>query len=156
MGANRTYLQKGNLKMSTMMEINGNALKNELLKRKVRLSVLSIELGYASHYLENCVLRNRIRSHIFRMICEKYDFDSKTINAISDSQNEIASVDENEIGLSVQIDGDKLRLVFSKNGNELHRATSIIKGDDDFAIAKAVSSAAFMIYKFAEQKKMEE
>lgn len=142
--------------MNNIVKIDGEKLINQLKNKGVNICALSSSIGYSRNYIfAACYFRtNKMRISALDAICNKCGIDRNEI--IVDDTQATVKAEQKGLHIDLQMNGSKLKLTLLNDGEEMYHANAIIQGDDDVSLTKAISSAAFMIYKLAEQKQMEE
>lgn len=123
------------------------------------LSQLSYEIGKSANYLSTCMCNGEMPEGTYRIFCQLHGV--KTDRFIPDPPKP-APVEQpkmvNQLDLpyttELKIFPDRVRFTIFYKGQPIYSAFSYIKGKTETDLMQAISYAAHMCYKLAEQKKL--
>ena len=126
--------------------------KKWLQEESFSASFVSRELGFCGNYLSVCFFNGKMSSTAFDLMTRKFDVDPKRIIA-KPKPEPVKSAPGYTCSVSVK--PDKVMFSVSFDGNEIHKAYARVKGQKELDLLQAISYAAHMVYKLAEQKELE-
>lgn len=132
-----------------MVKINPVAFKGWIQDNGHKMNQLSIDLGKSANYLSGAICRGEIASQTLQLLELKYGLDPNEVKAAEPKKSEEAGF---SLGLIVK--PDRVRVSVLHNGQELYSAFAKINGDTETKLMQAISYAAHLCYKMAEQKEL--
>ena len=133
---------------NNMVQIDGNSLKSAIKKNNMTSAGLSREIGRGQSYIANCLDRGVMSRYALELL-------SRILRTnISDLMPKTGR-DTSGFKMNLDVKPDKVYLEVLFDGQVIGSAYSKIKGQTEVDLMQAISYAAHMIYKFAEQKRLE-
>lgn len=129
-----------------MMNIDPERLRNFAAKNG-GLKHISLQLGYSRSYLSNVADYGRMRLSVARQLSAMYGVPEDFFRAREPEKPKAAAPQAGQTGyaLLLEHDGEKVGSAYSRR-----------KDSSELALTQAISYAAHMIYKFCEQKTLQE
>lgn len=123
------------------------------------LSKLSYEIGHSASYLSSCMNAGEIPEGQYRILCkilnvshDRFTPDPPPVKTNFDA-NKVQEIDT-PFSIGLKIFKDRVQFTVLFDGNPLYSSFSYIKGREETDLMQAISYAAHMAYKMAEQKKL--
>lgn len=133
------------------IKIDGEKLKNALKKRGLTAKEVSESIGKNSNYITGCVCTGAISDAAMQLIEIKYQIPREEIKIIEKENLSNASPG---FSLNLVVKPDRVRVSINHNGKEIYGAYARINGDTETRLIQAISYAAHMCYKQAEQREL--
>lgn len=114
---------------------------------------ISISLGRAKNCLANAIYYGEMSATVFELLTLKYGVDPKRLMK---KPEPVAKPEAIGYATSINVYPDKVRFAIAFNGVEIFHAYSKVKGNKEVDLIQAISYAAHMCYKLAEQDTLSE
>lgn len=144
--------------MKYMVKIDPQKMRNVLRDRGLTQAEVSEAIGKSKNYISVCICNGEISTTALELIRIKFGIAVKDIAPEKKKEPEKKPDAEYSLtgfSLSLLVKPDRVRVGISHNGEELYGAWSFVKGDAEKNLIQAISYAAHMCYKKAEQKELE-
>lgn len=144
--------------MKYMVKIDPNKMRNVLRDRGLTQAEVSEAIGKSTNYISCCLCNREISTMALELIRIKYGISIKEISPEKKKEPEKKPDEEDSptgFSLSLLVRPDRVRVGISHNGEEIYSAWSVVKGDTEKNLIQAISYAAHMCYKKAEQRELE-
>lgn len=140
-----------------VMNIDPERLQNFAAKNG-GLKHISLQLGYSRSYLSNVADYGRMRLPVAKQLSAMYGVPEDFFRAREPEKPKAAAPQAEQKGyaLRLQATDRQVFLLLEHNGEKVGSAYSKRKDNSELALAQAISYAAHMIYKFCEQKMLQE
>lgn len=140
-----------------MMNIDPERLRNFAAKNG-GLKHISLQLGYSRSYLSNVADCGRMRLSVARQMSTMYGVPEDFFRAREPEKPKAAAPQAGQTGyaLRLQATDKQVFLLLEHDGEKVGSAYSKRKDNSELALVQAISYAAHMIYKFCEQKMLQE
>lgn len=123
-------------------------------------SEISLSLGRSRNCLGNAVYYGEMSATVFELLTLKYGVDPKRLMKKPEppktQPNPVAKPDAIGYATSINVYPNKVRFAITFNGVEIFHAYSKVKGNKEVDLIQAISYAAHMCYKLAEQDTLDE
>lgn len=142
---------------SNMMKIDAERLRNFAAKNG-GLKHISLQLGYSRNYLSNVADYGRMRLSVARQLSAMYGVPEDFFRAREPEKPKAAAPQAGQTGyaLRLQATDKQVFLLLEHDGEKVGSAYSKREDNSELALTQAISYAAHMIYKFCEQKTLQE
>lgn len=121
---------------------------------------ISISLGRARNCLANAIYYGEMNLTVFELLTLKYGVDPKRLMKKPEppkaQPKPVTKSDAIGYATSINVYPDKIRFAIAFNGVEIFHAYSKVKGNKEVDLIQAISYAAHMCYKLAEQNILDE
>lgn len=121
---------------------------------------ISLSLGRAKNCLANAIYYGEMSATVFELLTLKYGVDPKRLMKKPEppkaEPKPVAKPDAIGYDTSINVYSDKVRFAITFNGVEIFHAYSKVKGNKEVDLIQAISYAAHMCYKLAEQDILDE
>lgn len=138
---------------TAMVSINSKVILDALNDRQKTARQVSMDLGRSEAYLSGIVSRKKAPKSMLPILAQVLDI---PVNRLTESQNPKTSLAPEQAAqryhTEIQVWPDRLRMVLFFGDQELRSVYSRIKGDTELDLMQAISYAAHMLYKLAEQE----
>lgn len=140
-----------------MMNIDPERLRNFAAKNG-GLKHISLQLGYSRNYLSNVADYGRMRLSVARQMSTMYGVPEDFFRAREPEKPKAAAPQAGQTGyaLRLQATDKQVFLLLEHDGEKVGSAYSKRKDNSELALVQAISYVAHMIYKFCEQKMLQE
>lgn len=145
-----------------MMNIDPERLRNFAAKNG-GLKHISLQLGYSRSYLSNVADYGRMRLSVARQLSAMYGVPEDFFRAREPEKPKAAApqaaapqAGQTGYALRLQATDKQVFLLLEHDGEKVGSAYSKRKDNSELALVQAISYAAHMIYKFCEQKTLQE
>lgn len=141
--------------MKYMVKLDPHKMRNILKAKGLSQVEVSEAIGKSKNYISVCIFNGEISMTALQLIGIKYGITEKDI--APEQKKEPERKDEaSTVGFSMSllVKPDRVRVGISHNGDEIYNAWSRINGDTETKLIQAISYAAHMCYKKAEQKEL--
>lgn len=140
-----------------MMNIDPERLRNFAAKNG-GLKHISLQLGYSRNYLANAADYGRMRVAVAKQLSAMYGVPEDFFRAREPEKPKAAAPQAGQTGyaLRLQATDKQVFLLLEHDGEKVGSAYSKRKDNSELAMTQAISYAAHMIYKFCEQKTLQE
>ena len=137
---------------SKMIKLDREKTKKFAKERGISLEDISYALGRSKSYISYAMSsESGIPNATFDLLCRIYDVPPETF--LPDPEPVVAPPGlEGGYLTEVFVHGNKVHFAVRNNGEEVASAFAYIKNDTELAVMQAISYAAHMCYKFAQQK----
>lgn len=142
---------------SNMMKIDAERLRRFAAKNG-GLAHISRQMGFSENYLSTIVNRQRMRQSTANQLSAMYGVPEDFFRARELAKQNSAAPQEKQMGyaLRLQATDKQVFLLLEHDGEKVGSAYSKRKDSSELALTQAISYAAHMIYKFCEQKTLQE
>lgn len=135
----------------TMIKIDREKTKKFARERGLKLDDMAYAIGRGTGYISSAFTNNGIPKATFDLLCRIYDVPPVTF--LPDPEPVAAPpVLEGGYTTEISVQDGKVHFVVRNNGEEVASAFAYIKNDTELSVMQAISYAAHMCYKFAQQK----
>lgn len=137
--------------MNAYMKIDGQAIRKYANIKGTTLRELSVRLGRTKNFVSNCIANGKMLTNTVKLLAD-------TLGVEVDDLAAHENAPEPE-GWSIKMDirsGNKLRIVYRFNGNQVVHAWATIKGHSQADLFEAIARASAYISETENQKRMEE
>lgn len=142
--------------MKYMVKIDPNKMRNVLRDRSLTQAEVSEAIGKGKNYISCCICTGAISTTALQLIGVKYGITEMDIAPEKKKEPEQKpEAPSTGFSLSLLVKPDRARFGISHNGEELYGAWSFVKGNTEKNLLQAISYAAHMCYKKAEQRELE-
>lgn len=142
--------------MKYMVKINPQKMRNVLRDRGLTQTEVSEAIGKSKNYISVCTCYGEISATALQLIGIKYGITEKDIAPEKKKEPEQKpEAHSTGFSLSLLVKPDRVRVGISHNGEEIYSAWSRVNGDTETKLIQAISYAAHMLYKKAEQKELQ-
>lgn len=140
-----------------MMNIDPERLRNFAAKNG-GLKHISLQLGYSRNYLANAADYGRMRVAVAKQLSAMYGVPEDFFRAREPEKPKAAAPQAGQTGyaLRLQATDKQVFLLLEHDGEKVGSAYSKRKDNSELALVQAISYAAHMIYKFCEQRTLQE
>lgn len=138
-----------------MQEFDARKAVAVLKKKGIHVTELSRKMGRSSNYLTNSFKKGEMPQNTFLMFCDFAGVSPDDLLVPSFSPSKICPIYQTH-GITLDVRKDKLRMALTFGDQELYSAWSKIKGDTELDLMQAISYAAHLMYKIAEQNQLQE
>lgn len=142
---------------SNMMKIDAERLRRFAAKNG-GLAHISRQMGFGDTYLSTIVTRQRMRQSTANQLSAMYGVPEDFFRAREPEKPKAAAPQAGQTGyaLRLQATDKQVFLLLEHDGEKVGSAYSKRKDNSELALVQAISYAAHMIYKFCEQKTLQE
>ena len=142
--------------MKYMVKIDPQKMRNVLRDKGLSKVEVSEAIGKSKNYISCCICNGEISATALQLIGIKYGIEERDIAPEKKKEPEKKTeAPSTGFSLGLLVKPDRVRVGISHNGEELYSAWSLVKGDTETKLILAISNAAHMFYKKAEQKELE-
>ena len=138
---------------TAMVSINSKVILDALNDRQKTARQVSMDLGRSEAYLSGIVSRKKAPKSMLPILAQVLDI---PVKRLTESQHPKSSLAPEQAAqryhTEIQVWPDRLRMVLFFGDQELRSVYSKIKGDTELDLMQAISYAAHMLYKLAEQE----
>lgn len=140
-----------------MMNIDPERLRNFAAKNG-GLKHISLQLGYSRNYLANAADYGRMRVAVAKQLSAMYGVPEDFFRAREPEKPKAAAPQAGQTGyaLRLQATDKQVFLLLEHDGEKVGSAYSKRKDNSELVLVQAISYAAHMIYKFCEQRTLQE
>lgn len=137
------------------IKIDVNELRKWVKETGLSQAEISRSLGSIS-IIGNAIQRGHISEPFFQLLILKYGISPERLKFKEPAPKAVSTVQpEKGYATSVVVYPDKVRFAVAFDGDEIYHTYSRIKGKKEVDLIQAISYAAHMCYKQAEQKELE-
>ena len=142
---------------SNMMRIDAERLRRFAAKNG-GLAHISRQMGFGDTYLSTIIARQRMRQSTANQLSAMYGVPEDFFRARDTDKQNAAAPQVKQMGyaLRMQVTDKQVFLLLEHDGEKVGSAYSRRKDSSELALTQAISYAAHMIYKFCEQKTLQE
>lgn len=141
---------------SSVVKINGDALRTWLIANKLTQKGISRNIGYKKSYISNAIYSNRISKAGLEVLRLKFGLDPNLIVPPKPTSKPASDYCIKGYTVALDVRPDKVCFELLFNDEKIVRAWSKIKSNSELDFIQAVSDAAYMCYRLMEQTGMEE
>lgn len=131
------------------VKIDTGAMRAWIKREGMTLQEVSEKIGRCRTYIGVCLAKGSMVESAYRMFCGTFGLPRSAFIPAPCVPEKPQSTEGYTIGMDVK--PDRVRLCVKYDGVEVHHAHALIKGDTEIDLLQAVSYAAHMIYKLAQQ-----
>lgn len=134
-----------------------NALRKKL---NTTFTAMSWKIGRSDSFISKCIGLGYMNENAFAHMCSTFgvaEADMRAQDAVKQVTVEIPkhpSVHNEPYSVELTVKPDRVRVAIRHNGSEIYNAWSRIKSNSEVDLIQAISYAAHMCYKMAEQKSL--
>lgn len=141
---------------SGVVKIDGEAVKKWATENGLSFSEIGLQIGRSYGYMYYIIKEQggMMKRNMYELLLRTFDLpDGMFIKA----ENQVPKPDDVIDGYQVKLDihPDRLKMSMTYQGETMYDAWSYIKGNTELDLIQAVSYAAHLIYKKAEQAELE-
>lgn len=142
---------------SNMMRIDAERLRRFAAKNG-GLAHISRQMGFSENYLSTIINWQRMRQSTANQLSAMYGVPEDFFRARDTEKQKAAAPQVKQMGyaLRLQATDKQVFLLLEHDGEKAGSAYSKRKDSSELALTQAISYAAHMIYKFCEQKTLQE
>lgn len=142
---------------ANMMNVDTDRLRS-FAAENGDLKHISLRLGYSRNYLSNVAACGRMRTAVAKQMSAMYGVPEDFFRAREPEKPKAAAPQAGQTGyaLRLQATDKQVFLLLEHDGEKVGSAYSKRKDNSELALVQAISYAAHMIYKFCEQKTLQE
>lgn len=138
------------------IKIDVNELRKWVKETGLTQAEISRSLGGSISIIGNAIQRGHISEPFFQLLILKYGINPERLKFKEPAPKAVSTVQpEKGYATSVVVYPDKVRFAVAFDGDEIYHTYSRIKGKKEVDLIQAISYAAHMCYKQAEQKELE-
>lgn len=138
---------------TAMVSINSKVILDALNDRQKTARQVSMDLGRSEAYLSGIVSRKKAPKSMLPILAQALDIPVKRLTETQIPKTATAPEEATQrYHTEIQVWPDRLRMVLFFGDQELRSVYSRIKGDTELDLMQAISYAAHMLYKLAEQE----
>lgn len=146
---------------TSMLKIDPEKLRAFSKQEGKSLAQMSYEIGRSASYLSYCMNAGEIPEGQYRVLCKILNVSPDRFIPDPPPKQEPPKqkmVNQLDVPFSVdlKIFPDRVRFTILFDGKPLYSTFSYLKGKTETDLMQAISYAAHMVYKMAEQKKLQE
>lgn len=108
---------------------------------------LSEELGFSGNYINEVIENRAMALPVWKCLKALYNLDDDTL-----TPDPVIPNGDDNWGLTLKVMSDRVRIGLTDNGHEIDYAFSKIRGEREVDLFQAISYAAHILYKNAEQR----
>lgn len=131
------------------IQIDPGKMRYFLETKRMTSKQLSEELGFTGDYISTVMDLTYMSVPIWKCLKALYNLDDDTFTPDPVIPN---SGDNDNWGLTLKVMSDRVRIGLTDNGREIDYAFSKIRGEREVDLFQAISYAAHILYKNAEQR----
>ena len=122
------------------------------------LKHISLQLGYGGSYLSNVAAYGRMRLSVAKQLNAMYGVPEDFFRAREPEKPKAAAPQGGQEGYTLRLAATERQvfLLLERDGEKVGSAYSKRKDSSELALTQAISYAAHMIYKFCEQRTLQE
>lgn len=135
--------------MKRMINIDRDAIKKYCKETGITLQQFSQKIGRSNFFMYNLSKTGQIREEVYNLILKVFDLPRGTFEKSDNLMNADVKVSGYELSVDVRL--GKLCTKMSYQGNVMYEAWAYIKGNTETDLMQAVSYAAHLMYKKAEE-----
>lgn len=139
---------KGNV-----IELDWNALRDAITERGKNLSQASRDLGYSDAYISYCISTGQMKESAAKLLCYQLNIPLSQIKKKQAATPQSAASGSYTARIDVS-GGKSLNMSLYFGDEKICEAYSKIKGPGKLDLMQAISYAAHMMYKIAEQEEL--
>ena len=136
-----------------MKEFNTEKAAAALKDHGLTASEVSRQMGRCNNYITTSLKKGAMPPNALSMFCNLVGISADDLEKDSSSKSFCGYQPH---GITLDVRKDKLRMALMFDGQELYSAWSRIKGDTELDLMQAISYAAHLMYKLAEQRELQE
>ena len=123
----------------------------------VKLCEVSAAMGRYDSFISKALSSNKFPERQYKLFCQLYNVDPGSLLK-DDPAKELKAPDPEQgpYTLGLDIKPDRVWVSLKYQGDERYRAYSKVRGKTELDLVQAISYAAHMVYKLAEQKNLQE
>lgn len=138
------------------VKIDPQKFKNWCAKNGVTYKNVSENLGCYDSFISRVVASGEFPERKFTLFLSRYNEDEHTfLPDKAEAAKEYNRQDSTGFSMGLIVKPNKVRVSIQHDGNELYGAYAGIKKNDTVSLIQAISYAAHMCYKMAEQQNFE-
>lgn len=138
---------------TAMVSINSKAILDALNDHQKTARQISTNLGRSEAYLSGIIRRRKMPKAMLPVLAQALDMPIKRLTEVQEPKTSRAPEQAAQrYHAEMQVWPDRLRMVLFFGDQELHSVYSKIKGDTELDLMQAISYAAHLMYKLAEQE----
>ena len=131
------------------VRINPQRFRKWAADQRLCFADISRGIGQTDSYISQCLSRGSIPQRKLELVSRLYGLDIEEVTTVENSV--VNTHSDQPYTLSLRVYPDKVRVGVNFNGTELYGAFAGLKGDAEVNLVQAISYAAHMCYKMAEQ-----
>ena len=135
------------------IEIDKNALREVIAASGKNLSQASRDLGYSDAYISCCISTGHMKESVAKLLCYQLNIPLSRIKKKQAATPQSAASGSYTARIDVS-GGKSLNMSLYFGDEKICEAYSKIKGPEKLDLMQAISYAAHMMYKIAEQEEM--
>lgn len=144
-------------RQGNMVQISPERLRRFAAKNG-GLAHISRQMGFGASYLSTIITRQKMRQSTANQISAMYGVPQDFFRSREPEEQNAAAPQAKQMGyaLRLQATDKQVFLLLEHDGEKVGSAYSKRKDSSELALTQAISYAAHMIYKFCEQKTLQE
>lgn len=135
--------------------LNRSAVLNGIERSGLSMKEASHRIGRGDSYLSASIRRGMMSAAAIPLLAKELDIPQKDLILHQDEQKTCCAKDAvNKYTVQIEVSKTKLHMTLLFGGKELYSTYSRIKGDSELDLMQAISYAAHLMYKLAEQEEL--
>lgn len=136
---------------TAMVNVNSKAIQDALSDHRKTARQVSMKLGRSEAYLSGIIRNKRAPKSMLPVLAEALEIPVARLLEQEQGKRSPQQAAK-KYRADMEVTSDRLRMVLSFGDQELYSTYSRIKGDTELDLMQAVSYAAHLMYKLAEQE----
>lgn len=135
--------------------LNRSAVLTGIERSGLSMKEVSHRIGRGDSYLSASIRRGVMSAAAIPLLAKELDVPQKDLILHQEAQKSCCAKDAvNKYAAQIEVSKTKLHMTLLFGGKELYSAYSRIKGDSELDLMQAISYAAHLMYKLAEQEEL--
>lgn len=136
-------------------KLNRSAVLNAIGGAGLSMKEVSHRIGRGDSYLSASIRRGVMSAAAIPLLAKELDVPQKDLILHEEEQKSCCAKDAvNKYAAQIEVSKTKLHMTLLFGGKELYSTYSRIKGDSELDLMQAISYAAHLMYKLAEQEEL--
>lgn len=136
-------------------KLNRSAVLNAIGGAGLSMKEVSHRIGRGDSYLSASIRRGVMSAAAIPLLAKELDVPQKDLILHQEEQKSCCAKDAvNQYAAQIEVSKTKLHMTLLFGGRELYSTYSKIKGDSELDLMQAISYAAHLMYKLAEQEEL--
>ena len=136
-----------------IIQLDSNATRDAISESGKNFSQVSRDLGYSDAYVSYCIKAGRMKEAAAKLLCYQLNIPLSRIQKKQATTPQTAASGSYTARIDVS-GGKSLNMSLYFGGEKVCEAYSKIKGPEKLDLMQAISYAAHMMYKLAEQEEL--
>lgn len=135
--------------------LNRSAVLNGIERSGLSMKEVSHRIGRGDSYLSASIRRGMMSAAAIPLLAKELDIPQKDLILHQEEKKTCCAKDAvNKYTAQIEVSKTKLHMTLLFGGKELYSTYSRIKGDSELDLMQAISYAAHLMYKLAEQEEL--